>query len=190
MIPGYRREMAERQLPLYSIGAVSRMLGLTAATIRTWEARYGMVVPARSEGGQRLYSRDQVEQLRFVKASVAAGRKPVEAHRSLAERVARGDSFGGTRMRVLLAERRLGVAAALFELLGPEGFDVILAPDPTTARRAFEELSPSLVLIDTDDEAFGELAEHLRGAGTKVLPVDLLERPFALLDEARSMLFG
>ena len=56
--------MAERTVPLFSIGAVARMLDLSAATIRTWETRYGYVVPQRSKGGQRLYSRDQVDQLR------------------------------------------------------------------------------------------------------------------------------
>ena len=81
--------MAERSVPLFSIGAVARMLDLSAATIRTWETRYGDVVPQRSDGGQRLYSRDQVDQLRFVRNEVAGGRRPGEAHRLLAERVER-----------------------------------------------------------------------------------------------------
>jgi len=72
--------MAEGTVPLFSIGAVARMLDVSAATIRTWEALYGDVVPQRSEGGQRLYSRDQVEQLRFVKNEVARGRRHGEAH--------------------------------------------------------------------------------------------------------------
>jgi DNA-binding transcriptional MerR regulator len=164
------------------------MLTLSAATIRTWEARYGLVEPARSEGGQRLYSRDQVEQLRFVKASIADGRRPAEAHRFLAERIARGDSFGGTRTRVLLAESRVGTIATLRELFGSEGFEVLLASDPPAAQRAIDELAPAIVLIDTNDEAFQDLSQRLRDAGTKVLPIDLLERPLALVDEARSRL--
>src|SRR5436853_7432084 len=108
MSAGYRRQMAERTVPLFSIGAVSRMLDLSAATIRTWETRYGDIVPQRSDGGQRLYSRDQVDQLRFVRDEVVAGRRPGEAHRLLAERVARRDSFGRPRLRVLVARRRRG----------------------------------------------------------------------------------
>ena len=50
---------------LYSIGAVARMLSVPVATIRNWEDRYATVVPQRSAGGQRLYSTDEVEQLRF-----------------------------------------------------------------------------------------------------------------------------
>ena len=177
--------MAGRTVPLFSIGAVARMLDLSAATIRTWETRYGYVIPQRSEGGQRLYSRDQVDQLRFVKDEVAGGRRPGEAHRLLAERVDRGDSFGGTRLRVLLAESKLGTGAVLKELFGTDGFEVLIASDPASAGRAFDELSPSVVVVDLDDGDFDELTERIRAAGVKVLPIGLLERPLALLDAAR-----
>jgi DNA-binding transcriptional MerR regulator len=177
--------MADRTVPLFSIGAVARMLDLSAATIRTWETRYGFVVPQRSEGGQRLYSRDQVDQLRFVKEQVDAGRRPGEAHRLLAERVDRGDPFGGTRLRVLVADSRTGASAMLKELLGTDAFEVLLVCDPATAERAFDELAPAVVVVDVEDSDFGELAGRIRSAGVKVLPIDLLERPLALLDHAR-----
>ena len=178
--------MADRSVPLFSIGAVARMLDLSAATIRTWETRYGDVVPQRSGGGQRLYSRDQVDQLRFVKDEVATGRRPGEAHRLLVERVSRGDSFGGTRLRVLLAESRVGASTVLKELFGSDEFEVLLASDPETAQQVFEELSPAVVVVDVDDEGFEELAERIRSAGVKVLPIGLLERPLALLDTAQT----
>jgi DNA-binding transcriptional MerR regulator len=179
--------MAERTVPLFSIGAVARMLELSAATIRTWETRYGFVVPQRSGGGQRLYSRDQVDQLRFVKNEVDTGRRPGEAHRLLAERVNRGDSFGGTRLRVLVAESRIGASTMLKELLGTDAFEVLLASDAASAERAFEELAPAVVVVDVEDRDFEELAERIRAAGVKVLPIELLERPLALLDKARSV---
>lgn len=184
----YGSPQSDRAEPIFSIGAVSRMLNLSAATIRTWETRYALVVPERSRGGQRLYSRDQVDQLRFVRDEVSGGRRPGEAHRLLRERVARGDSFGGTRLRVLLAESRVGAAAVLRELLGGEAFEVLLAGDPETAKRLYDELSPAVVVVDTDDVDFDALAERLRTAGVKVLPVGLLERPLALLDRARALL--
>jgi DNA-binding transcriptional MerR regulator len=177
--------MAERTLPLFSIGAVARMLALSAATIRTWETRYGFVVPQRSGGGQRLYSRDQVDQLRFVKNEVDAGRRPGEAHRLLAERVGRGDSFGGTRLRVLVAESRCGASSMLKELFGADTFEVLLASDPAAAEQAFDELAPAVVVVDAADREVEELAERIRSAGVKVLPIELLERPLALLDKTR-----
>ena len=66
---------------VYSIGAVARMLGIAAATIRNWEERYGTIVPERSAGGHRLYSRDQMEQLRFIAAEVSRGLSAADAHR-------------------------------------------------------------------------------------------------------------
>jgi DNA-binding transcriptional MerR regulator len=160
------------------------MLELAPATIRTWESRYGNVVPERSGGGQRLYSREQVDQLRFVKDQIGAGRRPAEAHRLLAER---RDVFAPEPLRVLLAESRLGAAAALRRLLGAEGFEVVLAGDAETAARMFDELGPSLVVIDTDDATFELLSSRLRAEGTKVLPVALLEKPLAWLDQARTL---
>jgi DNA-binding transcriptional MerR regulator len=176
--------MAERTVPLFSIGAVARMLQLSTATIRTWETRYGYVIPQRSQGGQRLYSRDQVDQLRFVKDKVDGGRRPGEAHRLLAERVDRGDAFGGTRLRVLVAERRAGASIALTELFGTNAFEVLIASDPASAAEAFDELAPAVVIVDVEDGDFEQLAERIRSAGAKVLPIGLLERPLALLDPA------
>jgi DNA-binding transcriptional MerR regulator len=180
--------MAERTVPLFSIGAVARMLQLSTATIRTWETRYGYVVPQRSQGGQRLYSRDQVDQLRFVKDKVDGGRRPGEAHRLLAERVDRGDAFGGTRLRVLIAERRAGASIALTELFGTNAFEVLIASDPVSAAEAFDELAPAVVIVDVEDDDFEQLAERIRSAGAKVLPIGFLERPLALLDPAQPAL--
>ncbi|MGD0808553.1 MAG: MerR family transcriptional regulator [Acidimicrobiales bacterium] len=71
---------------LYGIGAVAKMLGVAQQTLRTWEDRYGQVTPERTPGGQRLYSRDQVDQLLFVVQAIARGAQPADAHRLLAER--------------------------------------------------------------------------------------------------------
>lgn len=161
------------------------MLELSAATIRTWETRYGLVVPERSSGGQRLYSREQVDELRFVKDRIAEGRRPAEAHRLLAEHG--GALVRGEPLRVLLAESRLGAAELVRRLLGSEGFEVVLAADAETAAQRLEDLAPALVVIDTDDAAFGPLTERLRAAGTKVLPFGLLQQPLALLDRARAL---
>jgi DNA-binding transcriptional MerR regulator len=70
---------------IYSIGAVARMLGVPAQTLRAWEDRYQQIVPARSGGGQRLYSRDQVDQLSFIRNQIALGLRPADAHRLLAQ---------------------------------------------------------------------------------------------------------
>jgi DNA-binding transcriptional MerR regulator len=72
---------------LFSIGTVSRVVDIPVVTLRNWQGRYGVIVPDRSPGGQRLFAREHVEQLRFVKEQVDAGSTPAEAHRLLAERL-------------------------------------------------------------------------------------------------------
>lgn len=45
---------------------ISKLLGLSPVTIRAWENRYNVVQPTRSEGGHRLYSDEDVEDLRWL----------------------------------------------------------------------------------------------------------------------------
>ena len=91
--------MQHGELAIYSIGAVERMLDIPAATIRNWEERYGLVKPERSNGGHRLYTRGQVEQLRFVKEGLDRGLQPAEAHRLLGEQLARRSGVRSTDAR-------------------------------------------------------------------------------------------
>ena len=141
--------------PIYSIGAVARTLGVSTATLRAWEERYGVVRPTRSEGAQRLYAREQIEQLRYLKTRIDDGLTAADAHRLLADELRAGhldaDSDSpdrGPKPRVLIAERD-GYAADLAEyLLKTEGYEVWVALNVEAARAAFEECAPDLVLLD------------------------------------------
>jgi CheY-like chemotaxis protein len=140
--------------PIYSIGAVARMLDIPPATLRTWAERYGLPVPERSPGGHRVYSRDQVEQLRFIKVQLAQGLTPADAHRLLAERLAAGalsfDAPETTQMRllILLAERDPYAADLAEYFLRTEGYEVASALDTADATQKVEELTPSMTVID------------------------------------------
>ena len=57
----------------YRIGAVVKLTGLPANTIRTWERRHSIVSPVRSEGGGRLYRDEQVARLQLAAALCKAG---------------------------------------------------------------------------------------------------------------------
>jgi methanogenic corrinoid protein MtbC1 len=52
--------------PIYNLKAVIKEVGLSPATLRAWERRYGLVMPQRSPGGQRLYSRQDIEVLKWL----------------------------------------------------------------------------------------------------------------------------
>lgn len=57
----------------YPIGVVSQRTGLSKDVLRVWESRYGVVRPARSESGRRLYSDADVERLALLKAATSLG---------------------------------------------------------------------------------------------------------------------
>jgi DNA-binding transcriptional MerR regulator len=52
--------------PTYNLKAVVRETGLTPATLRAWERRYGLLKPQRSPGGHRLYSHNEIEMLKWL----------------------------------------------------------------------------------------------------------------------------
>lgn len=59
--------------PGLRIGAVARRTGVAVATLRAWEARYGVLRPGRTEGGHRLYSEADVERVLAVLRLTAQG---------------------------------------------------------------------------------------------------------------------
>jgi methanogenic corrinoid protein MtbC1 len=59
--------------PRYPIRAVARMAGIPAATLRSWERRYGFPVPARSGTLRRLYSQADVDAIRWLKSQLGLG---------------------------------------------------------------------------------------------------------------------
>jgi DNA-binding transcriptional MerR regulator len=167
------------------------MLGIAAATVRNWEERYGLVKPERSPGGHRLYSRKQVEQLRFVKEQLDAGLQPAEAHRLLGERLERGGDFRvaddgeGARLLILLAER--DPYAAEFEqfFLRTEGYEVALALDAEDAARTLEQRLPQLAVVELliSGGTGAELCRRLKEGG---VPACLAISTLEARDEALS----
>lgn len=55
---------------VYSIKQVAAMLGIRAVTIRAWENRYSAVTPERTESGYRMYTEENVADLRWLKEQV------------------------------------------------------------------------------------------------------------------------
>lgn len=140
--------------PVYSISAVARMLDVPVATLRTWEDRYGQVVPVRNASGHRLYSRQQVEQLRFVRARMSEGASVADAHRLLAERADSGSPLvappplPAPRLLIQLAESDAYAAEFAEYFLKTEGFDVQVTPTESAAREAFAAARPAVVIVE------------------------------------------
>lgn len=167
--------------PIYSIGAVSRLLGIPVPTLRSWEDRYGLVRPERSSGGQRLFSRNDVERLRFISEQVQAGMQPADAHRMLEDRSAGEVSTmapDGRRLLILLAERDPYAAEFAEYFLRTEGYDVRMSFDALEAEDVFQAATPDLVVIDwlISGGAGADLCRDLRSrTGTPILVISSID---------------
>ena len=79
--------------PRFRIGTAARLAGLSTHAVRVWERRYGVPTPVRSQGGARLYSEAEVEQLRLLKRAVDRGHsisQLVQLERAELQRLAGG----------------------------------------------------------------------------------------------------
>ncbi|TMV50297.1 MerR family transcriptional regulator [Paenibacillus mesophilus] len=61
-----------RNMALFSIGTVMKLTDLTARQIRYYE-QHELIVPARTNGNQRLFSFNDVERLLQIKALIEKG---------------------------------------------------------------------------------------------------------------------
>lgn len=66
------KERSDR--PRHPIRVVAKRTGLNPALLRAWEKRYSVVEPHRTDGGQRLYSDDDVLRLTLLHRVVEEGR--------------------------------------------------------------------------------------------------------------------
>lgn len=52
--------------PIYPMRTVVKLTSVEAHRIRFWESRYRLVSPGRDESGRRLYSGNDIEQIRRI----------------------------------------------------------------------------------------------------------------------------
>jgi methylmalonyl-CoA mutase cobalamin-binding subunit len=64
---------------MYTIKQASRLTGVTEASLRAWERRYGVVTPHRNESGYRLYDEDALAAVSTMRRLVDDGWSPAEA---------------------------------------------------------------------------------------------------------------
>ena len=60
---------ADETTPVYSIGSVARMLGVSVQTLRLYETE-GLILARKSPGGQRLYARSDVDRLECIRRAI------------------------------------------------------------------------------------------------------------------------
>jgi DNA-binding transcriptional MerR regulator len=96
--------IVDRRAPIYPIRTVAHLTGVNPRRIRAWEDQYHLLTPARTGGGHRLYSEEDVDRIRWVKAMVERGMS-LKGIQRLVERVP-ADDRTAERARELAAEGR------------------------------------------------------------------------------------
>jgi MerR family transcriptional regulator, light-induced transcriptional regulator len=152
--------------PLYNIGVVSRMTGISVATLRAWERRYGFPSSGRTAGGHRLYSEKDMVRLRWVKGQIDQGMQTAQAiqvlrHREMPERTVRETAR-------LAPSSTAALVAAHIQML--------TMPDVDSADIAFDEAAngPDAALARYREELAGALIQYDVAAADRVLGEALL----------------
>lgn len=148
---------------LFSISAVSEQTGVNPVTLRAWERRYGLIQPARSESGRRLYTQQDIALIKNV-----------------LELLGQGVAVSRVKEALVLAERESKAAEraksplALYQqrmLEGVSGFDEALLE--STYNEALSLFSADLVTTELFLPVFDAL-----GARWNKNPAGVVEEHF------------
>jgi len=99
------------------IGELSRRTGVAPELLRAWERRYGLLRPARSEGGFRLYSEADEQRVERMRRHLREGLAAAEAARRAVDGVANMTAAAPENGRPELEAGALRLRTAL------DGFD-------------------------------------------------------------------
>ena len=66
--------------PLYTIGTVARLLGVSVHTLRMYE-RKDLVIPSHAESGQRRYSQNDIDRLKCIRSAINVDKISIEGIR-------------------------------------------------------------------------------------------------------------
>ena len=126
--------------PTYNIKVVMRETGIKADTLRAWERRYGLPVPERTPGGHRLYSKYDIETIKWLQARQAEGlriNRAVDLWRSMQDE--------GQDSLLALPIYEIRTPAAVSELVSGKTLDE-MKENWTAACMAFDEPSAENIL--------------------------------------------
>jgi MerR family transcriptional regulator, light-induced transcriptional regulator len=132
--------------PVYNTRAVVQRTGVPADTFRAWERRYGLPMPARTDGNQRLYSDRDIATIAWLRDQTEAGltisqavqlfrRRELEEEPAYAER--------STEPRALAFDPDPRMARFASEIV-----EALIAYDALAASRVLEE---ALALLPVED---------------------------------------
>lgn len=152
------------EAPVYSLTAVVEETGLKAETLRAWERRYGLPRPQRTEGGHRLYSRRDIDVIRWLQARQREGlriRSAVELWRRMEVMplaVSAAETPSQEASDALAGLRQVWLAACMD--FDEQGAEQVLA-------EAFALYSPEMVVLQVLRQGLAEMGDRwCAGAAT------------------------
>ena len=122
---------------MYTIKQASRLTGVSVASLRSWERRYGVVAPQRNESGYRLYDEMALSAVSTMRRLVDGGWSPAGA----AEAVRSG-----------------AVPAVLDEVVGREGAEDLHQPHAVTYLERFLSSAAQLDTAGIEESLDGGFA--------------------------------
>ncbi len=188
-LPPVERSAGPGGRPVYSAAAAASMVGVPLSVIVEWTTRDGLVQAHATQDGQQLFSRDDLEDLLFIKKETIANRIVDELRPRLEDRRRRRASgghepAGSRRLLVLLAERDPYAAEYTEYFLRTEGYDVEVTFDSIEAQAAGVALGPDLAVVELliSGGAGTELCARLKASGVAhVLAISTLDDEDAAL---------
>lgn len=180
-------------VPVYAPTVVAHMVGVPLAVLVGWDERDGLVRPT-IEAGRRMYSRNQVDELRRLKREIAAGRDPgaladvLDEHRASRPRTSRVRQRPRRQVAVLIAERDPFAAEFVEYLLRTEGYGVAVAYGTVEAESTLTGERPDLAIVETmlPDGGALELCARLAANGVPVIAVASVDGETAALGAGAS----
>lgn len=151
------------KIPTYSLGAVLRETNMKPDTLRAWERRYNLPQPGRSEGGHRLYTRRDIETIKWLLKQQSEGMRIGQAVKLWQHRVAQGEDplQKNNRHEALFAD--VSDQASLLVRFRQAWLDACLGFDEDKAEQAeneiFARLSPEKALLDVFMPSIREIGE-------------------------------
>lgn len=108
------------------IGELAKRAGVSPGLLRAWERRYGLLAPARSDGGFRLYAAEDVARIRRMRELIDGGVSAAEAAAIARGAIAPGPPAEGVTLPAELTEALTTALYALDETTAHAAIDRIL----------------------------------------------------------------
>jgi DNA-binding transcriptional MerR regulator len=149
--------------PLYNIGVVARMTGVSMATLRAWERRYKFPESERTAGGHRLYSEKDVMRLRWVKERIDEGMQTAQAINALRHQEETGKLTLIEALPSMISGEKIEPQGAHLSVYGDQLIEALLNRDLLKSDIVLGEAlaisSPEDLILEVISPALSEVGE-------------------------------